>query len=230
MLQVLDDDVLKLQDLAPHDVLKREKLPDLHDTGGVLDALRLRSQAHYLEAVAEFEACSILLSLRQVFTLLGRVSTGLLRGAIFGSGCWDLPHYRAHQQMSVQWPLLVPKQGTALGDAPLLSGGLRGACYRVIRRIGAGGMGTVYEVERTTDGRHLLLSESEILPTVKLADFGISMLLEDAAEEALFEVNGPTPEAGEQAFVPLAQRSRRAMLSRLPQPSPQNVVLRPCAS
>ncbi len=45
------------------------------------------------------------------------------------------------------------------GEAPMRTalqvGSLLGDCYRVVRPIGEGGMGAVYEVERTTDGIHL---------------------------------------------------------------------------
>lgn len=34
-------------------------------------------------------------------------------------------------------------------------GNVIGDCYRVVRMLGEGGMGAVYEVERTTDGKHL---------------------------------------------------------------------------
>ncbi|APR75806.1 Serine/threonine-protein kinase PknA [Minicystis rosea] len=40
-------------------------------------------------------------------------------------------------------------------DTTLPIGEVLGDCYRVVRLIGEGGMGVVYEVERTTDGRRL---------------------------------------------------------------------------
>ncbi len=44
-----------------------------------------------------------------------------------------------------------------VGAAPLGEGDRVDARYRVVRPLGAGGMGAVYEVERVTDGRHLAL-------------------------------------------------------------------------
>lgn len=48
-------------------------------------------------------------------------------------------------------------------------------------------------------------SESADLPTVKLADFGISILLEDGAEESALQATAPTAEASESAFMAMAQ-------------------------
>lgn len=44
-----------------------------------------------------------------------------------------------------------------VGAAPLNPGERFGARYKVVRALGAGGMGAVYEVERVTDGQHLAL-------------------------------------------------------------------------
>jgi hypothetical protein len=50
-----------------------------------------------------------------------------------------------------------------VGAAPLAEGDRFDARYRVVRPLGAGGMGAVYEVERVTDGRHLAL---KVIPSV----------------------------------------------------------------
>lgn len=50
---------------------------------------------------------------------------------------------------------LVPREGPLPAAAPLSPGMLLGDHYRVIRVIDEGGMGLVYEVERTTDNRRL---------------------------------------------------------------------------
>ena len=50
---------------------------------------------------------------------------------------------------------LLPKGGPLIAAAELPGGYLLGDCYRVMRKLGAGGMGAVYEVERTTDHRRL---------------------------------------------------------------------------
>ncbi len=49
---------------------------------------------------------------------------------------------------------LLPTAGS-MTVASFDEGSLIGDCYRVVRRLGEGGMGAVYEVERTTDGVHL---------------------------------------------------------------------------
>jgi len=44
------------------------------------------------------------------------------------------------------------------GETPIASlevGSILGDCYRIVKMLGEGGMGAVYEVERTTDGEHL---------------------------------------------------------------------------
>lgn len=51
--------------------------------------------------------------------------------------------------------ILLPSAGTPPARLELGPGDLLGDCYRVVRTIGQGGMGTVYHVQRTTDGRHL---------------------------------------------------------------------------
>ena len=51
--------------------------------------------------------------------------------------------------------MLLPTTGTPQTALTLLPGDLLGDYYRIIRSIGEGGMGAVYEVERTTDGRRL---------------------------------------------------------------------------
>ena len=51
--------------------------------------------------------------------------------------------------------ILLPSAGTPPPHLELRAGDLLGDCYRIIRTIGQGGMGTVYHVQRTTDGRHL---------------------------------------------------------------------------
>ena len=50
---------------------------------------------------------------------------------------------------------LLAQDPSAPTNTALQTGGLLGECYRVVRLIGEGGMGVVYEVQRTTDGRHL---------------------------------------------------------------------------
>ena len=50
---------------------------------------------------------------------------------------------------------LLPRRGATTGTRPLHAGELLGERYRILRLLGAGGMGSVYEVERTTDGRRL---------------------------------------------------------------------------
>ena len=49
---------------------------------------------------------------------------------------------------------LLPRDGAAQMVSHA-EGTILGDCYRVVRLIGEGGMGIVYEVERTTDGKHL---------------------------------------------------------------------------
>lgn len=51
--------------------------------------------------------------------------------------------------------ILMPSAGTPPARLELGPGDLLGDCYRVVRTIGQGGMGTVYHVQRTTDGRDL---------------------------------------------------------------------------
>lgn len=51
--------------------------------------------------------------------------------------------------------ILLPKEGPPPSGTELPPNSLLGDCYRVVRSIGRGGMGVVYEVERTTDGRRL---------------------------------------------------------------------------
>lgn len=50
---------------------------------------------------------------------------------------------------------LLPHEGLAVAPDALAPGHLLGDCYRVVRLLGEGAMGAVYEVERTTDGKHL---------------------------------------------------------------------------
>jgi serine/threonine protein kinase len=47
--------------------------------------------------------------------------------------------------------------GQAPAAPPLEAGTVVGNRYRVIKQLGSGGMGTVYEVERVTDGKHFAL-------------------------------------------------------------------------
>ncbi len=49
---------------------------------------------------------------------------------------------------------LLPMDEQMAGDS-FLPDSVIGDCYRVIRLVGEGAMGAVYEVERTTDGKHL---------------------------------------------------------------------------
>jgi serine/threonine-protein kinase len=58
---------------------------------------------------------------------------------------------RSHRLMD----LLLAQDLSNSKNPALPMGGLLGECYRVVRLIGEGGMGVVYEVERTTDGRRL---------------------------------------------------------------------------
>ncbi|HRI63133.1 MAG TPA: protein kinase [Polyangium sp.] len=50
---------------------------------------------------------------------------------------------------------LLPHDTTMVAGGSFTEGSLLGDCYRVLRLVGEGGMGAVYEVERTTDGLHL---------------------------------------------------------------------------
>lgn len=50
---------------------------------------------------------------------------------------------------------LLPHDNTIIAGGSFAAGSLIGDCYRVLRLVGEGGMGAVYEVERTTDGVHL---------------------------------------------------------------------------
>ncbi len=51
--------------------------------------------------------------------------------------------------------LYLPSSGTPQRPTELQPGDLLGDYYRIVRTIGQGGMGTVYQVERITDGRQL---------------------------------------------------------------------------
>ena len=51
--------------------------------------------------------------------------------------------------------LYLPSSGTPQRPSELAPGDLLGDYYRIVRTIGQGGMGTVYQVERITDGRQL---------------------------------------------------------------------------
>ncbi len=59
---------------------------------------------------------------------------------------------------------LVALQEGCCVQSTLHVGALLGDCYRVVRLIGAGGMGSVYEVERTTDGMPLAAKILHITP------------------------------------------------------------------
>lgn len=51
--------------------------------------------------------------------------------------------------------MTLAQGGSALAGTPRLPpGAMLGECYRVLRTVGEGGMGVVYEVERTSDQRH----------------------------------------------------------------------------
>lgn len=50
---------------------------------------------------------------------------------------------------------LMPPDESPATSGRLVPDGILGDCYRVLRSIGEGAMGMVYEVERTTDGKHL---------------------------------------------------------------------------
>jgi hypothetical protein len=66
-----------------------------------------------------------------------------------------------------------PQHNRASASAPLAPGSLLGDIYRVIRGIGQGAAGAVYEVERTTDGHHLaakvLSSEADETSLIRFA-------------------------------------------------------------
>jgi hypothetical protein len=73
---------------------------------------------------------------------------------------------RALEQTAAELRRQVSERSRELADAlaklsqpprPLESDRLIDGRYRVVRRLGSGGMGTVYEVERTRDGEHLAL-------------------------------------------------------------------------
>ncbi|HRI63447.1 MAG TPA: protein kinase [Polyangium sp.] len=58
---------------------------------------------------------------------------------------------RSHRLMES----LLPHEGAEVPGGSFAAGDTIGDCYRVLRLVGEGGMGAVYEVERTTDGQHL---------------------------------------------------------------------------